>query len=149
MCIFTFVYENVYLIIDLVCLLFLITSFIHLILSERTPLPLHRRRISLNWRETQTLVLLNHYSTYKFGQRPKNFKPLNKIHFFLPRKVCMDEGMAPLIRHHRSCITYSVGIGHDFTFDFSMGELGCEVFAFDHDPYHALYQRNPFDRYVK
>ncbi|KAK7071269.1 hypothetical protein SK128_016454 [Halocaridina rubra] len=52
------------------------------------------------------------------------------------KKVCMDDEVAP---DSKSCIVYSAGIGHDFSFDFAMADLGCEVFAFDHDDIHNQY----------
>uniref|UniRef100_A0A0P4WVM6 Methyltransferase domain-containing protein n=1 Tax=Scylla olivacea TaxID=85551 RepID=A0A0P4WVM6_SCYOL len=50
--------------------------------------------------------------------------------------VCLDEwaGLVP-----QDCLVYSFGIGHDFTFDEHMQDLGCEVHAFDHDADHEHY----------
>ncbi|XP_069165159.1 uncharacterized protein [Procambarus clarkii] len=55
------------------------------------------------------------------------------------KKMCLDASVAP---SRSSCIVYSVGIGHDFSFDKSMGEYGCEVFSFDDDDYHTIYPNN-------
>ncbi|XP_047475367.1 uncharacterized protein LOC125029495 [Penaeus chinensis] len=59
------------------------------------------------------------------------------------KKFCADESVAPPTR---PCIVYSIGIGHDFSFDKAMGGYGCDVFAFDDDIYHDIYKRNPFPR---
>ncbi|XP_042865197.1 uncharacterized protein LOC122248896 isoform X1 [Penaeus japonicus] len=59
------------------------------------------------------------------------------------KKFCVDEHVAPPTR---PCIVYSIGIGHDFSFDRAMGSYGCDVFSFDDDSYHDLYGTNPFPR---
>ncbi|XP_002735345.3 uncharacterized protein LOC100367015, partial [Saccoglossus kowalevskii] len=40
--------------------------------------------------------------------------------------VCMDVNIDP-----KKCITYSVGVGHDWSFDNAMSEYGCNVYTFD------------------
>nr|XP_053641089.1 uncharacterized protein LOC128694809 [Cherax quadricarinatus] len=59
------------------------------------------------------------------------------------KKVCLDESVA---LSRSSCLVYSFGIGHDFSLDKSMGEFGCEVFAFDDDDYHNMYINNIMPR---
>nr|XP_027220569.1 uncharacterized protein LOC113812844 [Penaeus vannamei] len=59
------------------------------------------------------------------------------------KKFCADESVAPPTR---PCIVYSFGVGNDFSFDKAMGGYGCDVFAFDDDMYHDIYERNPFPR---
>ncbi|XP_071550105.1 uncharacterized protein [Panulirus ornatus] len=61
------------------------------------------------------------------------------------KKVCIDSNVAP---SRNSCIVYSFGVGHDFSFDKAMGQYGCDVFSFDDDVYHNIYQRNVFPRVV-
>ncbi|XP_068227477.1 uncharacterized protein [Palaemon carinicauda] len=55
------------------------------------------------------------------------------------KKVCMDEGIGP---KRDSCIVYSIGIGHDFSYDFFMTKYGCNVFSMDHDYLHSFYDTN-------
>uniref|UniRef100_A0A0N7ZAW1 Methyltransferase domain-containing protein n=1 Tax=Scylla olivacea TaxID=85551 RepID=A0A0N7ZAW1_SCYOL len=59
------------------------------------------------------------------------------------KKVCSDPLVAPT---WASCLVYSFGLGHDFTFDVAMAQLGCEVFVFDDDQYHDIYNNHPFIR---
>ncbi|XP_042224218.1 uncharacterized protein LOC121868035 [Homarus americanus] len=52
------------------------------------------------------------------------------------KRVCHDPKLYPPGAY---CLVYSVGVGHDLTFDIAMGNFGCEVFAFDSDVYHRNY----------
>ncbi|KAK4327223.1 hypothetical protein Pmani_002280 [Petrolisthes manimaculis] len=63
------------------------------------------------------------------------------------KKVCLDEILSTATkRPNGSCLVYSFGVGHDFSFDMAMSLLGCEVFAFDDDEYHSIYPVQPFPR---
>ncbi|KAK3877250.1 hypothetical protein Pcinc_018048 [Petrolisthes cinctipes] len=63
------------------------------------------------------------------------------------KKVCLDEILSTAAkRPNGSCLVYSFGIGHDFSFDMAMSLLGCEVFAFDDDESHSIYPVQPFPR---
>ncbi|XP_050730118.1 uncharacterized protein LOC127005363 isoform X2 [Eriocheir sinensis] len=59
------------------------------------------------------------------------------------KKVCSDPAVAPT---WSSCLVYSFGLGHDFSFDAAMALMGCEVFVFDDDDLHDMYPSHPFPR---
>ncbi|XP_050689220.1 uncharacterized protein LOC126981742 isoform X2 [Eriocheir sinensis] len=50
--------------------------------------------------------------------------------------VCHDPGV---FRQGEYCLVYSLGAGHDFSFDGSIARHGCEVFTFDGDSDHMKY----------
>ncbi|KAK4326656.1 hypothetical protein Pmani_002816 [Petrolisthes manimaculis] len=52
------------------------------------------------------------------------------------KMVCLDNDME---MKARQCLVYSFGVGHDFTFDEQVQDLGCEVHSFDHDLDHEIY----------
>lgn len=72
----------------------------------------------------------------------------NIICIFPYRRICLDEVLATAARppNASSCLVYSFGVGHDFSFDIAMSILGCEVFAFDNDDDHTIYPSLPFPR---
>ncbi|XP_076068835.1 uncharacterized protein LOC143041065 [Oratosquilla oratoria] len=53
------------------------------------------------------------------------------------KMLCMDEDVAS---PPNDCLTYSFGVGYDFSFDEHMQDFGCEVHAFDHDESHEKYE---------
>ncbi|CAL4250841.1 unnamed protein product, partial [Meganyctiphanes norvegica] len=52
------------------------------------------------------------------------------------KKVCMDKDVSPGSDY---CLSYSFGVGNDFSFDRAMIKYGCEVYAFDQDKFHSHY----------
>ncbi|XP_053649006.2 uncharacterized protein [Cherax quadricarinatus] len=66
-----------------------------------------------------------------------NYKPDGEKH------VCYDPDLLP---PNHYCLVYSIGVGHDLTFDAQMDKVGCEVFAFDSDVYHKDYPTFISDR---
>ena len=58
---------------------------------------------------------------------------------FLFRVICFDPEYAPVAD---ACLVYSFGVGHEMTFDKSIANYGCKVFAFDVDYNHLQYPRN-------
>ncbi|XP_045102099.1 uncharacterized protein LOC123498756 [Portunus trituberculatus] len=57
--------------------------------------------------------------------------------------VCHDP---PVYARGPYCLVYSVGAGHDFSFDTHMARFGCEVFTFDDDRAHSHYPTHIRDR---
>ncbi|RXG69423.1 hypothetical protein Avbf_02779 [Armadillidium vulgare] len=52
------------------------------------------------------------------------------------KSICLDNDVKPPLK---DCLVYSFGVGHDFSFDGSALQYGCEVFAFDDDESHRKY----------
>ena len=42
--------------------------------------------------------------------------------------ICMDR----ISLEPRSCIIYSFGVNHDWTFEDHMDQMGCSIYAYDH-----------------
>ncbi|CAL4126232.1 unnamed protein product, partial [Meganyctiphanes norvegica] len=60
-------------------------------------------------------------------------------HYDGSKLVCFDAAVRPTLMG--DCLTYSFGVGNDFTFDEAMQDYGCEVHSFDDDKDHRTYVR--------